>query len=311
MYSIKRSLAMFVDMSNVLSVSAFVPTVSSHIRSLHTSHLLISRICTSHESHFPRFPKSTVLFFLSFQIQCISLRLAGLFFKIASEHPKRSRQTAHMQSFSLSLQFADSLQTVWNCSCCSCIMLYSLYSRCILRFGLRTKNLHGRSCRQRFQRCLSLEQNQWNRLKHSCHGTGSMEWRHENMEKHGETWRNIRTWGVTVPLHCVLKIQSTVMSRHVYPNETPTFSSKATNRSSWTAEVDWKKGSTSWQGQICCGSKSNRGWVCYKIDGSKFPCRRKLVQSSCEMGTILIPISKCFKLRRLEVMMHTCIHCLC
>ena len=47
------------------------------------------------------------------------------------------------------------------------------------------------------------------------------------------------------------------------------------------------------------------------IDGSKFPCRRKLVQSSCEMGTILIPISKCFKLRGLEVMMHTCIHCLC
>ena len=49
----------------------------------------------------------------------------------------------------------------------------------------------------------------------------------------------------------------------------------------------------------------------FALDGSKFPCRRKLVQSSCEMGTILIPISKCFNLRGLEVMMHTCIHCLC
>ena len=85
------SLVMFVDMSNVQSVSAFVPTVSSHIRSLHTSHLLIksSRICTSHESHFPRFPKSTVLFFLSFRIQCIALRLARLFSQIASENPKK------------------------------------------------------------------------------------------------------------------------------------------------------------------------------------------------------------------------------
>ena len=191
MYSIKRSLVMFVDMSNVQSASAFVPTVSSHIRSLHTSHLLIksSRICTSHESHFPRFPKSTVLFFLSFRIQCISLRLASLFSQIASENPQI---TTKMPTCRVS-RCRYSLQTVWNCSCCSCIMLYSLYSRCILRFGVRTKNLHGRSCRQRFQRCLSLEQNQLRR-KHSCHGTGSMEWRHENMEKHGETWVWINTY---------------------------------------------------------------------------------------------------------------------
>lgn len=134
MYSIKRSLVMFVDMSNVLSVSAFVPTVSSHIRSLHTSHVLIksSRICTSHESHFPRFPESTVLFFLSFRIQCISLRLAGLFFKIASENPKRSRQTAHMQSFSLSLQFADSLQTVCRQFETVAAVAVSCCIRCIL-----------------------------------------------------------------------------------------------------------------------------------------------------------------------------------
>ena len=141
--------------------------------SLHISDLFTPLIYSSSPAEYAHLTNLTSLD--SLNPQCFSfypseynaLRCAwrACFLRLPQKIPKKSRQTAHMQSFSLSLQFANSLQTVWNCSCwvwncscCSCIMLYSLYSRCILHFGVRTKNLHRRSCRQRFQRCLSLEQ---------------------------------------------------------------------------------------------------------------------------------------------------------
>ena len=103
---------------------------------------------------------------------------------------------------------------------------------------------------------------------------------------------HIRTWRGVSPI--ALCPENTV-DCHVapfYPNETPTFSSKATNRSSCgTAEVDFPLHSH---------------WIPWRLHLFPFAdCNSRHGSTRMQASHVRCGSSE------LEVMMHTCIHCLC